>query len=377
MAFANGSEAAAPDEITTSRWAFLKFSAAAAVGGGLLLTFGLSVGATIRDGNVSGAPFAPNAFLRIDRAGKVTLVMPFIEMGQGTYTSIPMLIAEELEVDLDQVSIEHAPADNKLYANPIFGVQMTGGFTSIRGSFIQMRQAGAGARAMLVNAGAQRWRVAPHACTAESGVVTHRAGGRKFRYGELADAAAKLPVPEKVELKKPADFKLIGKSHRRLDIADKVNGCAKFGIDARLPGQHFAVVSISPAFGGKLVSVDDAKAKRVPGVTQIVRMDDAAAIIAKHTWAAKQGLVAANPQWDAGPNGKLSTADVVMRLASASEKPGAVARQDGDAKQAIDSAARKLIAMKNGVPTSAGRDVRAAKYALEVEPDALSYCAGP
>ncbi|RZF26738.1 xanthine dehydrogenase family protein molybdopterin-binding subunit [Paraburkholderia sp. UYCP14C] len=345
MALANEDKARAVVGVTTSRREFLKFSAAAAVGGGLLLTFGLPVGAAVRDDNVSDASFAPNAFLRIDRGGKVTLVIPYIEMGQGTYTSIPMLIAEELEVDLDQVAIEHAPADNKLYANPIFGVQMTGGSTSIRGSYSQMRQAGAGARTMLVNAAAQRWRVAPEACRAERGVVTHAASGRTLRYGELADAAAKLPVPEKVELKKPADFKLIGRSHRRLDLAGKVDGSATFGIDVRQPKQRFAVVSISPTFGGKLISVDEAKAKRVPGVFQVVRMGDAVAIVAKHTWAAKQGLAAADPQWDAGPNAKLSTADVVMQLAAAAERPGAVARQDGDANKAITSASAKLAAV--------------------------------
>jgi CO/xanthine dehydrogenase Mo-binding subunit len=345
MALEKTARARASEGFPTSRREFLKLSATAAIGGGLLLSFGLSIGATISDGNVSGVPFAPNAFLRIDRSGKVTLVMPYIEMGQGTYTSIPMLIAEELEVDLDQVAIEHAPADNRLYVNPVFGVQMTGGLTSIRASFNQMRQAGAGARMMLVNAAAQRWQVPPKACRAEQGVVMHVASGRQLRYGELADAAAKLPVPEKVELKKPTDFRLIGRAHRRLDIAGKVNGSARFGIDARQPGQRFAVLAISPTFGGKLVSIDEAKAMHVPGVNQVVRMDDAVAIVAKHTWAAKQGLAAANPQWDAGQNAKLSTADVVVQLAAASEKPGAVAREEGDANMAIAGAKKKLEAV--------------------------------
>ena len=148
----------------------------------------------------------------------------------------------------------------------------------------------------------------------------HAATGRKLGYGKLVDAAAKLPVPENVALKEPADFKLIGTPHRRLDIAGKVDGSAKFGIDTRLPGMKFAVVAASPTFGGKLVSVDEAKAKAVPGVRQVVRLDDAVAIVAIHTWAAKQGLAAAAPQWDAGPNAKLSTADIVAQLAAASEK---------------------------------------------------------
>jgi len=195
---------------------------------------------------------------------------------------------------------------------------------------------------MLVSAAAQLWKVDPSTCHAEKGVVVHGPTGRKLGYGKLVDAAAKLPVPEKVALKAPADFKLIGTPHRRLDISGKVDGSAKFGIDVRLPGMRFAVVAISPTFGGKLVSVDGAKAKAVPGVSQVVRLDDAVAIVAIHTWAAKQGLVAAAPQWDAGPNAKLSTADIVAQLAAASERPGAVARHDGDAAAAIAQAAQRV-----------------------------------
>ena len=172
----------------------------------------------------------------------------------------------------------------------------------------------------------------------------HVPTGRKLGYGKLVDAAAKLPVPEKVALKEPADFKLIGTPHRRLDTAGKVDGSAKFGIDSRPPGMKFAVVAISPTFGGKLVSVDEAKAKAVRGVSQVVRLDDAVAIVAVHTWAAKLGLAAAAPQWDAGPNAKLSTADIVAQLATASEQPGAVARHDGDPVAAHAQAAQKVDA---------------------------------
>jgi isoquinoline 1-oxidoreductase beta subunit len=271
--------------------------------------------------------------------------MPVIEMGQGTYTSIPMLIAEELEVDVDTVAIEHSPPDDKIYVNPLIGIQMTGGSTSIRGTYIPLRRAGATARVMLVSAAAQRWNVDPSTCHAEKGVVVHGPTGRKLGYGKLVDAAAKLPVPEKVAIKEPADFKLIGTPHRRLDTAGKVDGSAKFGIDSRPPGMKFAVVAISPTFGGKLISVDETKAKAVTGVSQVVRLDDAVAIVAMHTWAAKQGLAAAAPQWDTGPNAKLSTADIVAQLASASEKPGAVARHDGDAAAAIAQAAQKVDAV--------------------------------
>ncbi|MBL8527914.1 MAG: xanthine dehydrogenase family protein molybdopterin-binding subunit, partial [Burkholderiales bacterium] len=333
------------DEATYSRRDFLRLTATAAVGGGLLLGFGLPARAVISDALTTGAPFAPNAFLRIDRGGKVTFVMPFIEMGQGTYTSIPMLIAEELEVDVDKVVIEHSPADNKLYANPMVGIQITGGSTSVRAAWEPMRQAGATARVMLTNAAARQWKVDPGTCRAENGVVIHAPTGRKLAYGKLVDAAAKLPVPEKVALKSPAEFKLIGTPHRRLDTAGKVNGGAKFGIDTRLPGMKFAVVAISPTFGGKLVSVDEAKAKAVAGVTQVVRLEDTVAVVAIHTWAAKQGLAAANPQWNPGPNAKLSTADVVKQLAAAMEKPGAVARNEGDAAATIAKAPKKFEAV--------------------------------
>ena len=331
------------DLASPSRRHFL--TATTAIGGGLLLGFALPASAQVRDTLAANAPFAPNAFLRIDRAGKVTFVMPMIEMGQGTYTSLPMLIAEELEVDVDKVAIEHAPADDKLYVNPLVGLQMTGASTTIRAMYVPLRRAGATARVMLVTAAAQRWKVDPSACRAENGAVVHAPTGRRLGYGALVDAAAKLPVPEKVAVKEPAEFKLVGRAHRRLDTSGKVNGTAKFGIDARLPGMKFAALAQSPTFGGKLVSVDEAKAKAVRGVTQVVRLDDAVAVVAHHTWAAKQGLVAASPQWDAGPNAKLSTADVVAQLASASEKPGAVARHDGDAAGAIARAARRVDAV--------------------------------
>src|SRR4030095_13849699 len=284
----------AHDLVSPSRRSFL--IATSATGGGLLLGFGLPVRAEVRDTLTNDAPFAPNAFLRIDRAGKVTFVMPLIEMGQGTYTSLPMLIAEELEVDVDKVAIEHAPADDKVYANPAIGIQMTGASKSIRGMYGPLRQAGAAARVMLVTAAAQRWKVDPSTCHAENGVVVHTVSGRKLAYGALLDAAAKRPVPDKVALKESAQFKLIGTPHRRLDSAAKVNGTAKFGIDTRLRGMKFAVLAQSPTFGGKLVSVDEAKAKAVRGVSQVVRLDDAIAIVGTHTWAAKQGLGAAAPQ---------------------------------------------------------------------------------
>ena len=245
------------DLASPSRRNFL--TATTAIGGGLLLGFGLPTRGEVRDTLTTDAPFTPNAFLRIDRTGKVTFVSPMIEMGQGTYTSLPMLIAEELEVDVDKVAIEHSPADDA-YINPLIGLQMTGSSTAIRAMYIPLRHAGATARVMLVTAAAKRWKVDPTTCRATNGMVMHAPTGRKLGYGALVDAAAKLPVPEKVALKEPGEFKLVGTPQRRLDCAGKVDGSAKFGIDTRLSGMKFAVVAQSPTFGGKLIAVDEAKA---------------------------------------------------------------------------------------------------------------------
>ena len=331
------------DIASPSRRTFL--TATAAIGGGLLLGIDLPARGEVRDSFTADAPFAPSAFLRIDRAGKVTFVMPVIEMGQGTYTSIPMLIAEELEVDVDTVAIEHSPPDDKVYANPLLGAQITGASTAIRGTYLPVRRAGAAARVMLVTAAARRWKVDASSCRAEKGTVVHVPTGRKLGYGSLVDAAAKLTVPENVTLKEPAQFKLIGTPHRRLDTAGKVDGSAKYGIDTRLPGMLFAVVAASPTLGGKLVGLDEVKAKAVPGVMKVVRLDDAVAVVAIHTWAAKQGLAVAAPQWDAGPNAELSTVDIAEQLARVSENPGVIARHEGDAAATIISAARKIEAV--------------------------------
>jgi len=323
---------------TLSRRTFLE--ASAAVGGGLLLGFSLPV-----PRRVQNDWFAPNAFIRVDRDGRVTLIMHKVEMGQGTYTSMPMLLAEELEVDLSQVQLEHAPADDARYAEPLFGVQETGGSTSVRGNFEPLRHAGAAARALLVAAAAQAWNVDAASCRAERGEVVHGATGRKLGYGALVDKAATLPVPRTVPLKDPKDWKLIGTPAKRLDSPDKINGAAQFGIDVQLPGMKVATLAACPVFGGKLASVDDSNAKAIPGVQQVVRLDDAVAVVADHMWAAKQGLAALDIRWDEGPNAKLSTADIVRQLEAASQQPGVVARKDGDVARAMAGAARKVEAV--------------------------------
>jgi isoquinoline 1-oxidoreductase beta subunit len=298
------------------------------------------------DAEAAGADaFVPNAFIRIERNGQIVLTMPYVEMGQGTYTSIPMLIAEELEVDLKQVRLEHAPPNEKLYVNPLLGVQATGNSNAIRGSWQPLREAGAVARTMLVAAAAKRWSVDPSSCHAQDGKVLHSATGKNATYGELAAAAAGLPVPEKVALKRPDEFTLIGTRAKRLDTPPKVNGTAIYGIDVRPPGVKIATLAQSPVFGGRVKSVDDRAAMSVKGVRQIVTLDDAVAVVADHMGAAKKGLAALAIEWDAGPYAKLDTAAISGELEKETLSPGSVAQTIGDADQALAGAATKVEAI--------------------------------
>lgn len=324
-----------------SRRTFLVTSAAA--GGGLLLGVYLprSIGAKAQ---VADGIFAPNAFLRIRPDDSITLIMPQVEMGQGTYTSMSMLIAEELEVDLVKVILEAAPPSDKLYANPLLGFQVTGGSTSVPGFWEPLRRAGATARVMLIQAAAVQWSVDPASCRAEKGEVVSPTGQR-LNYGALVDAAAKLPVPDKVALKDPKDFTLIGTPAKRLDTPEKVNGKAKFGIDAMIPGMKFATVAACPVFGGKLKSVNDSKAMAIKGVHQVVRIDNAVAVVGDHMWAAMQGLAALDIEWDEGPNANVSTESIVEQMARASQHDGVVARSDGDVAKSMPTAAKRIDAV--------------------------------
>jgi isoquinoline 1-oxidoreductase beta subunit len=326
-----------------SRRNFLQVGVAA--GGGLLLSLSLPA----LTGNAAAADatsFAPNAFIRIEGDGAVVLTMPYVEMGQGTYTSIPMLIAEELEVDLSQVQLEHAPPNEKLYGNPLLGgIQGTGGSNAIRGAWQPMRQARAIARTMLVSAAAKRWNVNAASCRAQSGEVLHVPTGRRIKYGELAPAAARMPVPANVVLKRPEDFKLIGTPAKRLDTPAKINGTAVYGIDVRPPGVKIATLAQSPVFGGRVKSVDDSAAKAVKGVRQIVRLDDAIAVVADHMGAAKKGLAALVIEWDDGPHAKLNTDEIVDELEKVTLNSGPVAQNAGDVGEAMASAVTKVDAI--------------------------------
>jgi isoquinoline 1-oxidoreductase subunit beta len=323
-----------------SRRNFLASSAAA--GGGLMLSLSLPLG---RSEAATSEAFAPNAFVRIGSDGQVVLTMPYVEMGQGTYTSIPMLIAEELDVSLKQVKLEHAPPNEKLYRNPLLGVQATGNSNAMRGSWKPLREAGATARTMLIAAAAKRWGVDAKTCRAQDGEVIHVPTGRKLGYGELAADAAKMPVPTSVALRSPEEFKLIGTPAKRLDTPAKVNGTALYGIDARPPGVKIATLAQSPVLGGRVKSVDDTAAKAVKGVRQIVRLDDAVAVVADHMGAAKKGLAALKIEWDDGQNAALSTADIANELEQTTLGPGVAAQNIGDADKAMASAATKLEAI--------------------------------
>jgi len=317
---------AAPSD---SRRAFLKTSLVA--GGAWVLGFRLSsTGAAD-----ASAPFAPDAFIRIERDGKVALIMPQVEMGQGVYTSIAMILAEELDADWSHVTLEHAPPNDALYGNPTFKEQMTGNSNSIRAFWMPLRKTAAAARAMLVEAAAKRWKVDASTCTAAASVVTHTPSGRKLGYGDLVADASRIEAPKDPPLKPVADFKLIGKPLKRLDTPGKTDGKAVYGIDAMPPGLKFATLKACPVFGGKVVHVDDTRAKAVPGVRQIVVLDDLVAVVGDHMWAAKKGLDALDITWDEGAHASVSTEDIWKALRAASEKEGLVAKTEGDAPKAL------------------------------------------
>ena len=327
------------EHINLSRRGLLQ--AGAAVGGGLIV--GIEINGPAQAA-ASGKAFEPHAFIQIGRDGMVTLVMPKVEMGQGIYTALTLLIAEELEADLDRVRLVHSPADEKRFGFPPLG-QTTGGSTSIRSLWEPTRKAGAVARTLLIAAAAEQWKVGADDCRANNCQVLHVSTGRKLDFAALVDRAAKLPPPEKVVLKDPKDFRLVGKSHHRLEAPSKVDGTAMFGIDAHVPGMKIVTMASSPVFGGKLVSVDEGPALAVKGVRQVVRLPNTVAVVADHMGAAKKGLAALKPVWDEGPNAKVQQADIIAALDKAAAAPGAVARSEGDAAKTLAGAAKQVEAV--------------------------------
>ena len=318
---------AAPEQASphVSRRALLR--AGAAIGAQLVV--GIPLHAAPIASTASPA-FAPNAFVGISTDDKITLVMPAVEMGQGAYTSLAAMLAEELDVALNQVALQHAPPDPR-YTNPALGIQATGGSTTTMVWFMPIRQAGATARAMLVQAAAQRWHVDASTLRTADGTVMHPSTGRSARYGALAGDAARQAPPATVTLKDAKDFKLIGRPVKRLDAPDKVTGSARFGIDVMLPGMKVATLCASPVIGGKLRRADSAAALRVRGVRQVVLLDDIAAVVGDDMWAARQGLAALHVEWDDGGDIHASQARLWADLEEASRGPGVTAQKTGDA----------------------------------------------
>jgi len=319
--------------VPLTRRQFLK--ATGMVGGGLMLAIGVGerglLGgrlAVAEEGAAAPAKvYPPAAFIRIGEDEQVTIVVGKLEFGQGVLTSMPMLIAEELDCDWNKVRSEHAPAD-PVYGHPGFGMQFTGGSMSIASSYTQMRTIGASARQMLMEAAAQRWKVSPAHVSTRRGVVFEKGGNRTLSYGKLARDAMSLPVPTSVALKNPRTFTLIGRPTRRIDSPAKVNGSAQFGMDVRLPDMRVAVIARPPVFGGKVVKVDDSKARAVPGVETVLQVPVdrggiGVAVIAKGYWPAHQGRDALDVQWDlpAGP----TTASQLEQYRAMLSQPGAVA----------------------------------------------------
>lgn len=336
---------------------------------------GLAIGIALPSVAARAAPVATNPFVRIDPAGQVTLLLPYVEMGQGAYTSQVQLLAEELEVDPATVRIEAAPPNEALYGSPLFGGQITGGSGSLRGAWATLRSAGAAARMMLTEAAARRWRVPTAACRAANGEVIHEATGRKLGYGELAHEAAALPVPQDPPLKPPSAFRTIGKPTPRVDTPDKITGAAQFGIDARLPGMRYAMVQACPVFNGTLGAVDDKAARQVAGVRQVVRIRDAVAVVADNTWAARKGLEALRITWNEGANAHLTTAELVARADAALDQTGLVSMEAGD----VAAAERRATARYEAVfrmPLLAHAAMEPLSCTVQVRPDACEVWCG-
>ncbi|MBX6323612.1 MAG: xanthine dehydrogenase family protein molybdopterin-binding subunit [Rhodospirillaceae bacterium] len=322
-----------------NRRRFLQAGAAAA--GGLLLSVALPpLGRTAR---AAGDETPLTAWLRIAPDDTITVMIPSAEMGQGVATSLPMLIAEELKADWRKVRIALAPAD-PAYANPMFHAQATGGSTSIRAFFVPLRQAGAAAREMLRRAAAERWSVPVRACTVADGRVVHP-DGRSESFGALAQAAARLPVPQDVPLRARADWRIIGRPTPRLDTPAKTDGSAVFGIDVRLPDMLVGTIAACPVFGGTLRAVDEAPALAVRGVKAVVKLPDAVAVVGDGYWPAKKGLMALKPEWDEGPNAGRDSAAIAAALRQGFDEPAAVAEAEGDAAAAMARADKTVEAV--------------------------------
>jgi isoquinoline 1-oxidoreductase beta subunit len=322
---------------------FLKTSAA--IGSGLCIAAYIPelAARTSENPPASGAVFAPNAFVLIAPDDSVIIIANHSEMGQGVYTSLPMLLNEELEADWSKIKVEAAPV-NAAYNHTVYGLQMTGGSTTTPSEWERFRKMGAMARLMLVDAAAQKWNVPASECTVEKGVVLHKSSGRRATYGSLVSAASQLKPPADISLKDPKQFTLIGKPVRRLDTPSKINGTAQFGLDVRLPGMLFALVARPPVFGGKVVSFDASEALKIKGVRAVEQIPSGVAVIATAFWPAKLGREKLKITWDDGENANLSTPQMIADFSKQSASPGAVAKKTGDPSAALASAAKSITA---------------------------------
>ncbi|MBI2620239.1 MAG: xanthine dehydrogenase family protein molybdopterin-binding subunit [Ignavibacteriales bacterium] len=345
---------------TLSRRTFIKVASAA--GGGLVLSFYLPGKESMFAGTSKDEAFAPNAWLRISGDGAITITVARSEMGQGVWTSLPMIVAEELEADWNAVSIYQADAHPSLY-----GSQSTGGSFSVRGSWMNLRNAGATAREMLISAAAQKWNVARTACKAKNGFV-HHSTGKKLSYGELSAIAATLPIPHSVKLKDESAFSLLGKRIPKLDTPDKVYGKAVFGMDVRVPGMVFASIEKCPVFGGKVVSFDGTKTKALPGVVDVVQVDDGIAVVATSTWAAFRGREELSVSWDEGKWANQSSRDIRELFRESVKSKGNTENYAGDVDSAFTNAVTTLEAVYEA-PFVAHQTMEPMNCIADVRPD--------
>ena len=315
----------------------------AAIGGGLLVSCYVPLPGQSNASAAEQSEFPLNAFVRIGTDESVTVISAHSEMGQGIYTSLPMLLNEELQADWSKIRVEAAPVD-KAYNHPVFGIQMTGGSTTSPAEWERYRKMGAVARIMLVEAAAHQWNVDASACHVENGVVIHAPTGRRATYGSLASAAAQLTPPTNVPLKSAKEFTLIGKPTRRLDTPSKTNGSAQFGLDVIVPGMLTAVVARPPVFGGKVAKLDASEALKVPGVKAVQEIPSGVAVIAERFWPAKLGRDKLVVEWDLGPNANLTTEQMLRDFAELAKKPGTLAKKIGDPEAALKSAAHTITA---------------------------------
>jgi isoquinoline 1-oxidoreductase beta subunit len=359
-----------------SRREFIRSSAALA--GGLVIGFYLpDKGGRAQAAESPARPkpsYPPNAFIRIAPDDSITIIINKSEMGQGVYTSLTMLIAEELEADLSRINVESAPVA-PVYNHTAFGMQMTGGSSSIPSSWDQMRRIGAGARMLLVRAAAESWAVPVKECRAENSRVFHDGSGQSASYGALSDAAATLPFPEDVQLKSPADFRIIGKPMRRLDTPAKINGTAQFGLDVYLPNMLTVLVARSPVFGGKVKRFDATAARNVMGVRDVYQVPSGIAVAANGFWSAKKARDLLEVEWEEGPGAEISTTKMRNEYRQLAKTPGTVARKEGDLPSGFKKA-RKSVSAEYEVPYLAHAAMEPLNVVVDLKPNHCTIWTG-